>query len=448
MLLFPLNPFVLVPGLLHQLQQPETGDVPAADQAPATDETETPAAEVEAAAPAAQPDAPLPEAKPVPADQIPPAEEKADPIEALSETAETATSAVSEFVSWVGTGQREALVAIVLTVGITCFLAFLRYSALKGLVRLPESDDYSVGALIRRVVARFHTYFMVAVALAITDALLPLPSEVSGFVRIFFVLAAVLQVAEWLQQIAIGGIQRNLHRQTGDVTALASAFNVIKWFINFAIWTVALLLILDNVGADVTALLAGLGIGGIAIGIAAQGIFRDLFSSISIVLDKPFQIGDTIRYGETWGDIEDIGLKTTRIRAKSGEQIIISNTNLLEHEIHNMRRMSRRRIETGFGVIYQTDPDLADRIPTIVAETVKGVEGVVFDRCGMSGFGPSSLDYSLVFYSLNPDFNRSMAARSRVLLALLRELKAKGIEFAYPTQTLYIEGMGATQPNH
>lgn len=238
----------------------------------------------------------------------------------------------------------------------------------------------------------------------------------------------------------MSAIRRNVHRNTGDAVALASAFNIIKWFTTFAIWSVAMLLILDNVGTDVTALLAGLGIGGLALGFAAQGVFRDVFSSLSIVIDKPFQIGDTVRYGDTWGAIEEIGLKTTRIRAKSGEQIIISNTNLLEFEIHNMARMTRRRIETEFGVIYQTPPEVAEKIPGIVAELVKGVQGVEFDRCGMSGFGPSSLDYGLVFFSLNPEFNRSMAARSRVLLALFRTFKEQGIEFAYPTQTLYIEG--------
>ncbi|MEL7112891.1 MAG: mechanosensitive ion channel domain-containing protein [Pseudomonadota bacterium] len=166
-----------------------------------------------------------------------------------------------------------------------------------------------------------------------------------------------------------------------------------------------------------------------------------MFSSLSIVIDKPFQIGDTVRYGESWGIIEEIGLKTTRIRARTGEQMIISNTNLLDYEIHNMQRMARRRIETAFGVIYQTDPELAERVPEIVAKIVKDVPAVDFDYCAMSAFGPSSLDYDLVFYSLQPEFNRSMAARSRVLLALFRGLQEHGLEFAYPTQTLFIENV-------
>ncbi|MEL6665179.1 MAG: mechanosensitive ion channel domain-containing protein [Pseudomonadota bacterium] len=364
-----------------------------------------------------------------------------DPIEAITETTAQATEAATEFVDWIGSGELEALIALGLVVTITLAQLCARWAILKGIVRLPQGDEFSFTALLQRVVKSFHTYFMIMIAFALTDAMLGLPQAVSVIVKIFFVLAAILQIAEWVQEFAVSFIRRNVARSSGDARALASAFNIIKWFISVAVWSVALLLILDNVGADVTALLAGLGIGGIAIGIAAQGIFRDLFSSLSIVIDKPFQVGDTVRYGDSWGIIEDIGLKTTRIRSKSGEQMIISNTNLLDYEIHNMQRMSRRRIETVFGVIYQTNPELADKVPEIVAEIVKDVPAVDFDYCGMAAFGPSSLDYELVFYSLQPDFNRSMAARSRVLLALFRGLQEHGLEFAYPTQTLFIEGM-------
>lgn len=364
-----------------------------------------------------------------------------DPIEAITETTAQATEAAGEFVTWIGSGELTALIALGLVIGFTTAQWMARWAILKGIVKLPSSDDYSFAALFHRVVKRFHFYFMIMIAFALTDAMLGLPNAVSVIVKIFFVLAAILQVAEWVQEFAVSFIRRNVARSSGDARALASAFNIIKWFISVAVWSVALLLILDNVGADVTALLAGLGIGGIAIGIAAQGVFRDLFSSLSIVIDKPFQVGDTVRYGDSWGIIEDIGLKTTRVRARSGEQMIISNTNLLDYEIHNMARMARRRIETVFGVIYQTNPDLADRVPEIVAQIVKDVPAVEFDRCGMAAFGPSSLDYDLVFYSLQPDFNRSMAAQSRVLLALFRGLQEHGLEFAYPTQTLFIEGM-------
>ncbi len=364
-----------------------------------------------------------------------------EPLDALGETAESATEAASEFATWVASGSREALIALGLAVAMTVILWFARWGLIRLMRHLPRNDDYSLSAIFNRIVRRFRIYFMLATALLITDRIMELPQTISTFSHVLFVITATLQAAELLQEAAISSIRRQAIRNPQDASTLASAVNLIKWFINVVIWSFALLLILDNVGADVTTLIAGLGIGGIAIGLAAQGMFRDLFSSLSIVLDKPFQVGDTVRYRDTWGDIEDIGLKTTRIRSKSGEQIIISNTNLLEEEIHNMRRMNRRRIETQFGVIFQTPPKVAEAIPGMVAELVKGVQGVSFDRCSMAAFGPSSLDYELVFYSLNPDFNRSMAARSNVLLALFRKFKEEGVEFAYPTQTLYVSGV-------
>lgn len=364
-----------------------------------------------------------------------------DPLEAITDTAETAQEAANELFAWIGSGQRDALIALGVLLAATLLQLFLRWAILKGIVRLPRRDDYSTSAMFQRLIRRFRVYFMIAIALAVTNWIMPLPSAASRAVHIYFVIATVLQIAEWVQEFSMSAMRRNVHRNTGDSVALASAFNIIKWSINVAVWSVALLLILDNIGADVTALLAGLGIGGLALGFAAQGVFRDVFSSLSIVIDKPFQIGDTVRYGETWGAIEEIGLKTTRIRSRFGEQIIISNTKLLEFEIHNMQRMARRRIETEFGVVYQTKPEIAEEIPAIVAEIVKGVQGVEFDRCGLASFGPSSLDYSLVFYSLHPDYNRSMAARSRVLLALFQAFQEQDIEFAYPTQTLFIETM-------
>lgn len=371
--------------------------------------------------------------------------ELSEPLDAISNTAESATEAASELASWVASGSRDALVAIALTFALTAILIFIRWGLLRLILRLPRNDDYSVSAIINRVARRFRLYFMVAAALVITDRIMELPSTMSTFTHVLFVITATLQAAELLQEAAVSSIRRQAIRNPQDASSLASAVNLIKWFINLVIWSFALLLILDNIGANVTTLIAGLGIGGIAIGLAAQGMVRDLFSSLSIILDKPFQVGDTVRYDETWGDIEDIGLKTTRIRSRGGEQIIISNTNLLEKEIHNMRRMNRRRIETRFSVIFQTPPDVAEAIPGMVAELVKAIQGVTFDRCGMGSFGPSSLDYDLVFYSLNPDFNRSMALRSRVLLALFRKLGEEGITLAYPTQTLYVGGASRSE---
>lgn len=366
-----------------------------------------------------------------------------DPVHALSDTAGAATEAARSFASWIASGSRDALIALGMTISVMVALYALRWALIRLVERLPHKDEVSLSSMVGRLLHRFRSYFIFAIALRIADILMALPGPAEAFISVLLVLTGVLQVAEWVQEAAISVVKRNVRRSSSDASTLVSAVNIIKWFVTVAIWSVALLLILDNVGADVSALIAGLGIGGIAIGLAAQGMFRDLFSSLSIIFDKPFQVGDTIRYGETWGAVEDIGLKTTRIRERHGEQVIISNTQLLDQEIHNMKRMARRRIETGFSVIYQTPPDVAETIPGLVAELVKSIQGAEFDRCGMSAFGESSLDYDLAFYSLNPDYNRSMALKSRILLALFRKFGEEGIEFAYPTQTLYIASAGA-----
>ncbi len=363
-----------------------------------------------------------------------------DVTKALSDTAESATTAASEFAVWLRSGSRDALVAVAITIALIIALYVAKWGLTKLVAKLPRKDDVSLSEMFGRIISRFRGYFIVAVALSVTNSLLALPLNVSAFINVLLVLTGVLQVAEWVQEAAISTVKRNVQRSGSDASTLASAVHVIKWFVSVAIWSVALLMILSNVGADVTTLIAGLGIGGIAIGLAAQGMVRDLFSSLSIIFDKPFQVGDTVRYGETWGTIEDIGLKTTRIRERHGEQVIMNNTQLLELEIRNMSRMARRRIETGFSVIYQTSPALAERIPKVVEETVKAVAGTEFDRCSLGSLADSSLDYELVFYSLNPDYNRAKAVKSRVLLAIFRQLAEEGVQFAYPTQTLYLKG--------
>lgn len=361
-------------------------------------------------------------------------------LEGLGDTVEVTTKAASDFTSWVTSGQREALAAITIAIATMLALIAIRNGLTQLVRRSKGADDNSLLAILERIIGRFRLYFMFAMGLAAASFFVTFPSSVQAGVEVVCILAVTLQIAEWAQEAAVSSIRRSAGRAHGDTTMLLSAVNIIKWFVSTAIWSVAGLLILDNLNMDVTALLAGLGIGGLAIGLAAQGIFRDLFSAMSIIMDKPFLVGDTVRFGDTWADIEDIGLKTTRLRSKNGEQIVISNTNLLEMEIRNMSRMTRRRIELGFGVVYQTPHNVAEKIPGMVAALLKEYPSIEFDRCSMSGFGPSSLDYELVVYSLNPDFNRSMAAKSKLLLGLFKLFGEEEIEFAYPTQTLFIEG--------
>jgi small-conductance mechanosensitive channel len=284
--------------------------------------------------------------------------------------------------------------------------------------------------------ARTRLWFMVAMAARLVAGPALAPEVVASTIEVLFVIAATLQVALWTRELALGVIE---HRAGGleANSGLGSAIGIIRLLITIVIFVIALVVILDNLGINVTGLVAGLGIGGIAIGLAAKGIFDDLFSALSIIFDKPFRRGDSISWDSTSGTVETIGLKSTRIRAVTGEEVVISNTNLLGKELHNMARLNRRRITQAFGIVYQTDPELCARIPAIVGEVVAGCEKCALVRCGMTGFGASSLDFELQFDVKSEVWQKVFDARSQVLIALLRRFNEEGIEFAYPTQTSF-----------
>jgi len=204
------------------------------------------------------------------------------------------------------------------------------------------------------------------------------------------------------------------------------------------IWIITLIILLDTAGVQVTALIAGLGVGGIAIGLAAQGIFTDLFASISILSDKPFKKGDFIMFGDIWGWIEEVGLRTTRIRSLSGEQISVSNTDLIGERIHNFERLQRRREVMRFGVLYQTPADTIEAIPKWVREDWEKIDLLTIDRLHFIGFGDSSLNFEFVYWVEAPDFTTFRDTVQAASLAVMRRLAEEGVDFAYPTRTLFM----------
>jgi small-conductance mechanosensitive channel len=290
--------------------------------------------------------------------------------------------------------------------------------------------------VVGRVLAKTRLWFMVALAARLVAGYAQAPTMVATTIEVFFVIAATLQVALWARELILGVIE---HRAGGleENSGLGSAIGIIRLLITIAIFAVATVVVLDNLGVNVTGLVAGLGIGGIAIGLAAKGIFDDLFSALSIIFDKPFRRGDSIRWDTTSGTVEQIGLKSTRVRAITGEEIVISNTNLLGKELHNMARLNRRRIVQKFGLVYQTSPEVCARIPEIVGEVVKSCDKCLLVRCGMVGYGASSLDFEFQFDVKSEVWQKVFEARNTVLVALLQRFKAEGIEFAYPTQTSF-----------
>ncbi len=208
--------------------------------------------------------------------------------------------------------------------------------------------------------------------------------------------------------------------------------------VNAGLWCIGFLFIFKNFGYDVTAIIAGLGIGGIAIALAAQNILGDLFNYFVIFFDRPFEIGDFITVDDKKGTVEYIGLKTTRVKSITGEQLIFSNSDLTNSRIHNFKRMDRRRIVFAFGVIYQTPPHLLEKIPSLLKSIVEAHPTVTFDRAHMQKFSPSSLDYEVVYFVENSEYNHYMDIQQSINMQIFKAFATEGIQFAYPTQTVFL----------
>lgn len=202
---------------------------------------------------------------------------------------------------------------------------------------------------------------------------------------------------------------------------------------------------MSNLGINIGAVLAGLGVGGIAVALAAQNVLGDLLASLSIVLDKPFVVGDFVVVGSQSGTVEHIGVKTTRLRALSGEQLVISNKDMLESRIQNFKWLRERRIVHQLGVTYSTPADKLERIPEMIKEIFARYSEFRLDRIHFFRYGASSLDYELVFFMANPDYNTYMDSQQKVLLDIFRKFEEEKIDFAFPTQTIYVEKLPAVE---
>ncbi len=249
--------------------------------------------------------------------------------------------------------------------------------------------------------------------------------------------AVFLQIALWASVAIDFWLARQRRRMDHDPTSVALA-SVLRFVAKLTLWALLLLMALENLGVNVTALITGLGIGGVAVALALQNVLGDLLASLSIVLDKPFVLGDAITVDSLSGTVESIGLKTTRLRAVSGEQLIFANSELLKSRIHNWKRLAERRVVLAFGVPYDTPPDVVDRIPGMIRGLVEAQEHTRFERAHFKGFGASSLDFEAIYWILTPDYGIYMDRQQAVDLGLLRAFEREGIDFASGSQTLLV----------
>jgi small-conductance mechanosensitive channel len=289
-----------------------------------------------------------------------------------------------------------------------------------------DPDCTTWQSVIGRVLAKTNLLFMIFAALDIVTTYAALPPRVGRLFDIGFVVASGLQGAVWARELIMGLISRRVAEDNGT-GALANAMSIIRVLISVALFAVAVIFILNNLGVNVTALVAGLGIGGIAIGLAAQGIFSDLFAALSILFDKPFKRGDTIRYDNSTGTVERIGLKTTRLRSMTGEQLVMANTKLLEREIHNLAEAKARLIAISMAV-GGAGPDKFDLITEIAERVVGDVKGCKLVRCVVTGIGSGAVAHDLVYDDKALDNDRIARNRSAILKAMMTELQSSGLE--------------------
>ena len=278
-----------------------------------------------------------------------------------------------------------------------------------------------------------------------------LPETARLLLRILFVVAVALQVTRWAFEsldAGIGLFVRHLRERQGDDDQnLTVAAPAVRFLVRLLVVALVAILVLQNLGVDVTAMITGLGIGGVAVALAMQNVLGDLFASLSILLDKPFVVGDYIVVGTTQGTIERIGLKTTRIRALSGEQLVVANSDLLSSRIQNFKRMQQRRVQFSLGVTYETSLDTVAKLPAVIRECVEARRGVRFERAHFTSFGDSALQLEAVYWVLSPETSVHMDAQQEILLAIGRRFADLGVDFAYPTRTVHLATPVVVQSN-
>nr|WP_298141899.1 mechanosensitive ion channel family protein [uncultured Pseudomonas sp.] len=298
--------------------------------------------------------------------------------------------------------------------------------------------------LVAEIFRQTSRVLLLAFSLLMALKLVNLPTQWEGTLRHGWFIALALQIALWLEiGVRLWAAAPVVH--TDGTTRNPVTTTIIAIMLRMVVWSIMLLSILANLGVDITALVASLGVGGIAVALAVQTLLSDLFASLSIGVDKPFEIGDFVVFGDVAGNIEHIGLKTTRIRSLSGEQIVCSNADLLHQTLHNYKRMENRRILFKFGITYDTPAEKVREISQLVARIIAGVADTRFDRAHFQAFGDYQLTFEVVYFVLSSDYNKYMDIQQEINLGLLQGLRDLEVQFAFPTYSLQF--IGGTLPD-
>ena len=334
---------------------------------------------------------------------------------------------VEKLPAWFEANREGLLIGIAVAATLVVLMLILREFGRRTVERDPEGWGWR--SVIGRVLSKTSLAFMILAAADVVATYAELPHKLAHLLDIAFVIAFALQGAVWGRELILGLIGRRVAEENGSGT-LGNAMAIIRVLVSVALFAIALILILSNLGVNVTALVAGLGVGGIAIGLAAQGIFSDLFAALSILFDKPFRKGDTIRYGDSTGTVERIGLKTTRLRSITGEQLIMANTKLLDQEIHNMAEAKARRVTLYLAVAGEASGEAIDAVAAAAEAAVSARKGCKLVRCALAGAGGGGLAFDLVYDDSTRDSDKLAANRAAILRGLIEALRPLKLQLA------------------
>ncbi len=312
------------------------------------------------------------------------------------------------------------------------FLLFIVRFLSARLKKFAKTTANAFDDLLAELLDTTHSFVLFAVSVYICLLFLEVSDEVRKIVKDVIVAVIIFQTASWLGKFL--RYYMILRREQWGLTLTQA--DIFGFFLRLVLWCFALLLLLENLGIRITPLIAGLGVGGIAVALAVQSVLGEIIDSLSIIIDKPFVVGDFIIVGQFRGNVEKVGIKTTRVRSISGELIVFSNSELVSSTIQNYRNLPRRRSFFALGVVYGTEGEKLKRIPLIIKDIIDTHPKTEYERVHFVGFGDFSLNFEIAYYVLTSDFTTFLDTRQEVNLEIIRMFRSENIEFAYPTQTL------------
>lgn len=330
---------------------------------------------------------------------------------------------------------KEYLISLVLIVILFFVFKILKSSLIKKIEALSKKTKIEIDDLIIRVIKNINGRFYLFLSFFLATRNLELGSFINKIIYLVLTAWITILAIKLAQEIVNYFFQKKINKESGNTS---QALKTINFITRIILWLLGVLFMLSNMGININSAIAGLGIGGVTIALALQNILSDLFSSFAIYFDKPFEVGDFISSGQHSGVVKKIGIKTTRLEALQGEEIVIANQELTKNRIQNFKKLEKRRVVAHFGVTYDTNNQKLEKIKGIVADFFKKIEKVEFSRCHFAKFQDSSLEFELVYYVNSSDYNIYMDVQEKINLALKKGLEKEKIEMAFPTQTIYL----------